>query len=180
VRQARLAEQIAEANATSARANMLPQVFVRGVFEADRERFVTRGASNWLFEAGLRWTVFHGGIDKARMTEAGHAYRAATADARRAQSAIGLEIREAVSNLAAAGERIAAAEAAAGEAEESLRIIKNRFEAGLSTVTDLLRAETALLDARTRRIAAIHDQRMAAVNVQLAAGTLTENSEVLK
>ena len=62
---------------------------------------------------------------------------------------------------------------------ESLRITKNRFEAGLANVTDLLRTETALLDARNRRLAAVYDQRMAAVNLEAAAGTLTESSQVL-
>ena len=49
--------------------------------------------------------------------------------------------------------------AAVAQAEESLRITKNRYDSGLTTVTDLLRNETALLEARTRRLAAIHDQR---------------------
>jgi outer membrane protein TolC len=43
----------------------------------------------------------------------------------------------------------------------------------------LLRTETAVLEARTRRLAAIHDQRIAAAMLELAAGTLTESSEVL-
>jgi outer membrane protein TolC len=46
-------------------------------------------------------------------------------------------------------------------------------------VTDLLRTETALLEARNRRLAAIYDQRLAAVSLELAAGTLSDKSEVL-
>jgi outer membrane protein TolC len=57
--------------------------------------------------------------------------------------------------------------------------MKNRYEAGLATVTDLLRNETALLDARTRRLIAVHDQRVAAAQLDLAAGKLTGDSEVL-
>jgi outer membrane protein TolC len=47
-------------------------------------------------------------------------------------------------------------------------------------VTDLLRTETALLDTRTRRLAAVHDQRVAAAQLELAAGTLSPDSEVLR
>ena len=65
------------------------------------------------------------------------------------------------------------------EAEESLRITQNRYEAGMSNVTDLLRNETAVLEARTRYLAAIHDQRIAATMVELASGRLNANSEVL-
>ena len=49
----------------------------------------------------------------------------------------------------------------------------------MSNVTDLLRTETAVLDARTRYLAAVHDQRIAATMLELAAGTLTADSEVL-
>ena len=64
-------------------------------------------------------------------------------------------------------------------AEESLRITQNRYEAGMSNVTDLLRTETAVLEARTRRLSAIHDQRIAAAMLELAEGTLTVDSEIL-
>ena len=65
------------------------------------------------------------------------------------------------------------------EAEESLRITQNRYEAGISNVTDLLRTETAVLEARTRHLAAVRDQRVAAAMLELAAGTLTPDSAVL-
>jgi outer membrane protein TolC len=61
-----------------------------------------------------------------------------------------------------------------------LRITQNRYEAGLGNVTDLLRNETAVLESRTRYLAAVHDQRIAVVALELAAGRLTEDSEVLR
>jgi outer membrane protein TolC len=82
--------------------------------------------------------------------------------------------------LQAAHERIQVAEAAVAQAEESARITRNRYEAGLATVTDLLRTETALLDASTRRLAAIYDQRVAATLLELASGALTGDSNVLQ
>jgi outer membrane protein TolC len=49
----------------------------------------------------------------------------------------------------------------------------------MSNVSDLLRTETALLEVRTRHLAAVHDQRIAAAMLELAAGTLTVDSEIL-
>jgi outer membrane protein TolC len=72
------------------------------------------------------------------------------------------------------------AKAAVAAAEESLRITRNRYEAGMSNVTDLLRNETALLESRTRYLAAVHDQHIAATMLELAAGRLTPDSEVLR
>jgi outer membrane protein TolC len=60
-----------------------------------------------------------------------------------------------------------------------LRITQNRYEAGISNVSDLLRTETAVLEARTRHLAAIRDQRIAAGMLELAAGTLTPDSAVV-
>lgn len=80
----------------------------------------------------------------------------------------------------AAQERIEVAGASVSAAEESLRITQNRYANGLATVTDLLRTETALLETRTRRLAAVHDQRVAAAMLELAAGTLNDASDVLK
>ena len=88
-------------------------------------------------------------------------------------------MRRAYASFEAAQERIEVARAAVSMAEESLRITKNRFENGLSNVTDLLRTETALLEVRNRLLAAIYDQRLAATGLELAAGTLSQHSEVL-
>lgn len=179
-RQSDLRSRLARTQADGARAAYFPQVFARGVFEADRQRFVTRGGANWMFAAGLRWNLFNGFADRARIEEAGHAAAAAQSQQEQTSRAVQLQVRGALSNLSAAEERIKVAEAAVGMAEESLRITKNRFDNGLSTVTDLLRNETALLEARMRHLSAIHDQRVAAAAVERAAGTLSTASNVLR
>jgi hypothetical protein len=46
-------------------------------------------------------------------------------------------------------------------------------------VTELLRSETAVLEIHTRYLSAIHDQRVAATMLELTAGRLTPDSEVL-
>ena len=66
------------------------------------------------------------------------------------------------------------------QADESLRIIRNRYSNGLATVTDLLRSETALVEAKTRRLAALYDLRIAAVQLDAASGSLNGDSDVLK
>ena len=179
IRQARFAQDIASARERDARSNYLPQVTAHGAFEADRQRFVSRGGNNWLVSIGLRWNLFNGSADKARIEASSAAMRQADAERVRAESAVRLEVRQSWANLQAAEQRIETARAAVDEAQESLRISQNRYEAGLMTVTDLLRTETAVLETRTRQLAAIHDQRIAALLLQLAAGTLNADSEVL-
>lgn len=178
-RQVKLASSLAENRAATAHSNLLPQVGVHAAFEADRQRFYDRGGANWLVSIGLRWNVFNGFSDRARIEESKFALRQSEAEQERAGSAIRLQVRRAFADLSAAAQRIEVAQASVAEAEESLRITQNRYETGLSNVTDLLRTETAVLEARTRHLAAIHDQRIAAAMLEMAAGTLTPDSEVL-
>lgn len=178
-RQSHLAMDLARTQADAARASLRPQVAFRAGWEVDRQRFIDRGGANWLASIGVRWNLFNGFADKSRIAESAHVIDRARADEQRVDSAVRLEVRRAWAALGAARQRIEVAKAAAAEAEESLRITQNRYQAGMSTVTDLLRNETAVLESRTRYLAAVHDQRIAAASIQLAAGTLNAASEVL-
>jgi len=179
-REAKLAASLAQTQIGAAHGAVLPQVGVRAAFEADRQRFIDRGGANWLAAVSLQWNLFNGFGDRARIHAATQGLRRAEAEQERAGSGIRLEVRRAYADLHAAQQRIAVAQTAVAEAEESLRITQNRYAAGLANVTDLLRTETAVLESRTRRLAAVHDQRIAAVGLELAAGKLTEASEVLR
>jgi outer membrane protein TolC len=178
-RQVKLATSLAETQSQIARAARLPQVGFRFAFEADRQRFVTRAGANWLAAVSLRWNIFDGFADKARIAEANQAVAGSRARERQIEAALRLDVRHAHLDLQASQERIGVAEATVAQAEESLRIVKNRYENGLSTVTELLRSETALAETRLRLLAAVHDQRLAAAALELADGTLSPDSSVL-
>jgi outer membrane protein TolC len=180
VQQARLAQQMAAAQGKAVHAQMWPQFFVRGTFELDRQEFANKAGGNWMLGAGMRWTLFEGKRVQNAEAETRHLAEAARAGERQAASAVQLDVRMARGEFRAASERIAVGEASVSQAEESLRIIRNRYQNGLANVTDLLRAQTALVEARTRRLAAVYDQRMAAIRIEQAAGLLNGDSSVLK
>lgn len=179
-RQAGLGVEAAESQLAEAKAARLPQVSARAAFEADRQRFITRAGANWYFGGTLRWNVFDGNAAKARIAEASSQTRAAEAQRRQMEQGVRLEVRRAYAGRIAAGERVTVAQAAVTQAEESLRILKNRYEAGLTTVTELLRAETALLEARMRQLAAVHDLRLSAIALEFSTGALSGNSPALQ
>ncbi|MEQ1947688.1 MAG: TolC family protein [Bryobacteraceae bacterium] len=179
-KQLKLMASIAETQAADARSHWLPQVGIHSTFEADRQRFYNRGGANWLVSIGLRWNLFDGFASTSRVQEAKSTLRRANAERDRADGAIRLQVRRAYTDLRAAQQRIETAQASIAEAEETLRISQDRYSAGLSTITDLLHTEIALLEARTRNLAAVHDQHVAAVMLEWAAGTLNAESEVLR
>jgi len=110
-RQTHLATSLAQTQADGARSAMLPQVGFRGAFEADRQRFVVRGGANWLAAISLRWNLFNGSADKARIAETGHLVKRAEFDEQRTDSAIRLQVRRAYAGLKAAQQRIQVATA---------------------------------------------------------------------
>ena len=179
MRQAELARGLARTQEQIALANYSPQVAFQAIVEADRQNFFTKGAVNWFTAVTLRWNLWNGGETKARVEQARFAESRAEALRERADSAIHLEVRKAYLDLTAAAQRVEVASAAAVEAEEAHRIIQNRHQAGLITVTDLLRSEVALAAARTRRLAAIYDYRVGAAALEHATGTLAADSAVL-
>jgi outer membrane protein TolC len=174
-----LGADLARTQADSARSALRPQVSLHAAFEADRQQFINQGGANWLASVGVKWNLFNGNGDKARIEESRHWMERAQADEQRVDSAVRLEVRRAWAALRAAEQRIEVAKASVAEADESLRITQNRYEAGMSNVTDLLRNESAVLESRTRYLAAVHDQRIAATMLELAAGRLSPDSEVL-
>lgn len=180
IEMARLGQEAASAQAAAAKAGYWPQFFLRGSFEADRQNFATKGGANWMFAAGLKWTLFDGNRTRNAVAEAQSMSNAAAAGQRQVQSAVQLEVRRAQAEFDSATERIQVTDATIAQAEESLRILRNRYSNGLATVTDLLRAQTALLDAKMRRLGSIYEQRLAAVAVEQAEGILNGDSNVLQ
>lgn len=179
MRQAELAQHLAHTQQQIAGANYWPQVLFQGIVEADRQNFLNKGGANWFTAVTLRWNLWNGGETKARVEQARFAEAGAEAVRKHADSAIHLEVRKAYLDMRAAAQRVEVASAAAVEAEEAYRIIQNRHQAGLTTVTELLRSEAALAAARTQRLAAVYDHRVAAAVLEHAAGTLAADSAVV-
>ena len=173
-------EQLAGIQLARERSTMLPTVSVAAIMEADRQTFVTRGGANYTVAAKLNWNLFNGFRDKAQAEEARQQLVSAKALRERMSSAVRLEVRRAWEDLQAANQRIRVSQATVAQAEESLRITQNRYQAGLTQVTELLRTEAAVLESRTEYLSALHDQRLACAQLDAAAGTLTLASPSLK
>ena len=95
------------------------------------------------------------------------------------ESAMALEIRKAIIRYRTAEQQVAAAQAAEAQSEEGLRILRNRYDAGLATMTDLLSAETARSSARTNLAEAIYRQRLSYAQIEYAAGILSPTSPAM-
>ena len=163
--------QLAENGQRTARAALLPTVAVQGGWEFNGATFGAQ-QSSWVFGAEVRVNVFRGFADTARKAEAGHAHVRATAERERAARGIEVDVRRALAQLAAARAREEAGRAAVTQAGESQRIIRDRYENGLATVTDVLRAAEAAMEAESRATTADTDVILQTVALDRALGRL--------
>jgi outer membrane protein len=175
--QSLIGKEEAANGAGMARAEFLPTVNAFGSWEVDNETFASRGGNNWTAGATLNFNLFDGGARRARLAESHARERQAEALRDQLASAIRLQVREAFLNLTAAGERVEVSRQSASQAQESLRILQNRYEAGLETITDVLSAETAHARAQRDFLNAVYDERIAFATLELATGELAANSQ---
>ena len=178
--QLQLALQNQELEVKSARSEFFPTVSLFGSWETDDQSFASRAGNNWLAGVNLHFNLFNGRADAAKLAESRFQQKRTLAMQEHLVQAIRLQVQKAFLDLETAGQRIAVSQQAVSQAEESVRIIRNRYEAGLATVTDLLRAETALTAAKGNHLRAVFDQRINAAHLELRVGRLSPESRVIR
>lgn len=166
---AALQEQLAGAALTAARAAFLPQVAAQGGWELNSGHWGT-SASSWVVGAVVRLNVFHGFADQARLAEAREQTTRRALERDKAETAARLDVRIALARLDAARASEAVGRAAVAQTRESQRIVRDRYEGGLTGVTSLLRAAEAVVQAETQQMAAQVDVLVQAATLERAMG----------
>src|SRR5207249_1827116 len=90
---------------------------------------------------------------------------------------IELEVRTAYSNFIEAKEVLESQKKVVEQAEEALRLANARADAGSGTQLDVLSAQTALTEARSTQVQALHDYDVARVRLERALGNSTPQLE---
>ena len=162
-------ERLAQESITAAKSAFYPQAAVQGVYEFNGGTFADR-ASSWTVGAVIRWNLFGGFADSAKLGEAKAAAARAHADCQRQDSAARVDVRAALARLEEARARVEVGRLAVAQARESHRIVRDRFDAGLAPVNDLLRSSTAVLDAESNQTGAAIDALISAAMLERALG----------
>jgi outer membrane protein TolC len=124
----------------------------------------------WVAGLQLTWNIFDGMRTQGRIQQAAAQYGRAEVDVDDMTRRIELDVRTAYSNFIQAREVLESQKKVQEEAEESLRLARARTEAGTGTQLDVLGAQTALTEARTTQIQALHDYAAARARLQRAVG----------
>ena len=166
-------QSVAEEEIKKSRAAHLPSLHLAGNYEVNTEDF-NESADNYSVGAVVTFNIFSGNRTSAKVREAKATLRQIQAMRRKLKQRVLVETRQAYLQADSAWRRIYVARAAVAQAEEALRIVRNRYKNGLFTIVDLLNAELALQQAHTNHLRAIHDYKVSTANLMLAAGTLDE------
>ena len=174
------AQQMAQEKSVSiAKSSFGPRLNAFGGWETDSATLSQVQGNNWVAGLELQVDLFQGGAKKAQLTREKALQERITAAHQAAGDQVRLEVRRAYYDFDSARQQVAVAQAAVGQAEESMRINQNRYDAGITTITDLLTIEEAMRRAQTDYWEAVYRQRTSYANLELATGTLSASSPVI-
>jgi outer membrane protein TolC len=136
------------------------------------ENTVLRERDYWSVALGVRWTPFDGG--KARHATAALELQstATAAEYQDVALAIELDVRRAWHARAAARARLALAAGAVAQADENLRVVRDRYRNGEGTNTEVLDAEALRTSGLSNRDTARYDATLADIELTHAIGGL--------
>jgi outer membrane protein len=124
----------------------------------------------WIAGAQVSWNIFDGQRTRGRVLETTALYQRAGIDLDDTARRIELEVRTAHSSFIEADEVLKSQAKVMEEAEEALRLATARSEAGTGTQLDVLSAQTALTEARSTQVQALHDYAVARARLERALG----------
>jgi outer membrane protein TolC len=129
----------------------------------------------YAFGARLQWTLFDGGAANARAAQQETNIKIAESQFDQQLDQIRLEVEQAYRSLLANQENIQTASVALQLAQESLRLARLRFGAGVGTQTEVINAQTELSRARGNLLTAIINYNRDLAALQRAVTNLPDN-----
>jgi outer membrane protein TolC len=168
--------QSAQASAVgAARSEFGPSVSAYGNWEEDRGSLGSSGGNNWVAGVQISVDILPMG-KRVQLAQESATKQRIDAQLSASQQHVRLEVSQAHIHRQTAELSLQTARAAMDQSAESLRILKNRYGAGLATITDLLRAEDAERQSQSMYWKAVYGNTMAYTELLYTTGTLTPDA----
>ncbi|MBW4028024.1 MAG: TolC family protein [Acidobacteria bacterium] len=152
-----------------------PQINTYGTWEMDKGSFAGSGGNNWVAGAELRIDILPA-AKRQNLAAAKIALDRTDAAKAAADRTIQLQVTRAYYEHHTAGQMLLVAKASMNQADEGLRILQERYAAGLATMTDLLRTEDAARQSRASYWQAVFSSTLTYAALKFADGTLNQDS----
>jgi outer membrane protein TolC len=125
---------------------------------------------------GINIPLYDGGLGQESLRSAKAVVAEAEVSRRQARDQVQLDVQQAYITLSQARNRVAVSNAEVAQAEESFRLARVRYNAGMSTQVssspqlELINAQTSLVQARTDQVNALYDYNNARAQLDRAIG----------
>ena len=159
-----------EQHAQSVKADTLPQVAVNGGYQYQENRYqVYQGL--WMVNIGMQWKLFDG---STRHSSDALSRQASSLKEQRDDltGLISLQVRQAWLDSQEAQKRIAVTQQAIAQADENMKMTVDRYQQGLSTNTEVLKAEDLRSVTYDNFNNARYDAALATLHLRNAVGVL--------
>ncbi|NEO32260.1 MAG: TolC family protein [Symploca sp. SIO3C6] len=127
-------------------------------------------------QATMQWNFFDGGAARARAKQEEVDIATAESSFDQTRDQIRLQVENAYFSLEANQENIETTTVAVEQAQESLRLARLRFQAGVGTQTDVINQQTALTRARSNLLSATVEYNRSLAQLQRAISNLPDSN----
>lgn len=157
--------------AESARAGTRPQLALTGGYMALRNDFLNRD-DFWMVGVGVQWNLFDGGQSRKKASALTFQSNAIAHERENLRSLIELQVRQSWLRLNETRERKRLTERAVEQAEENLRVVRDRYRNGEGTNTEVLDAQVLRSMSRSNFDNADFDSKLALYELARGVGKL--------
>ena len=157
--------------ADTVRAMSRPQLALTGGYMYLENEFLTADKF-WMAGVSLNWNLFDGGQSRKRSQAIDSKAAAIGYNRADLESMIALQVRRTWNDRGEADSRMKVAESAVEQANENLRVVRNRYQAGASTNSEVLDAEALREQALSNRDNARFEVELARLRLARAIGAL--------
>ena len=150
----------------SSKMTELPKLNAFGSYQLNDSRMLGFGANAYLVGAQLSWDIFKGNRTKNTIATQTLERNRLVEELTQQKEQSNLELSKAKRDISDATTEIATQKIAIAQAEESLRILQNRYKQGLVNTTDVLMATTQVSQQKFAMAQAIFNQNAAKAYLQ--------------
>lgn len=158
-------------HATCVRAQDLPQIALSGGYGYQQNDYLV-DEGQWSVTLGLEWNLFDGGVSSHRAKAISRQANALQQQYNDLASKIVLQTRQAWLDTQEAGKRLHVTSKAIAQAEENLKVSRNRYSSGLTTNTEVLDAVTLRIRSEYNHANARYDRLLSILHLKRSTGEL--------
>jgi len=155
----------------AARAQSRPQLALTGGYMFLENEFLTEDRF-WMAGISVQWNLFDGGQSRKHSAALDRKATAVSHSRADLETMIALQVRGAWNDRFEAKNRAVVAESAVEQANENLRVVRNRYQAGASTNVEVLDAEALREQSLSNRDSARFGLALAKLRLARAVGVL--------